>query len=79
MDIAGSEAIGPITAFLVFDMADQLGTIVNARIRLNGRLYGDSEDDNETLVVYEVSTAIETLRLRAVRQKLSTISAAVLN
>ena len=62
MDIAGSEAIGPITAFLVFDMADQLGTIVNARIRLNGRLYGDSEDDNETLVVYEVSTAIETLR-----------------
>ena len=47
---------------MVFDLTDQLGSIVEASVRLNGRLYGDPEDDNETLVLYDVSTTIETLR-----------------
>ena len=60
--VNGGQAIGFVAGFMVFDLAEQLESIVEASIRVNGRLSGETEDDNETLALYDVSTAIETLR-----------------
>jgi hypothetical protein len=51
--------VGPLSGFVVFDSAEFLGTIVEATLRFEAEV--TSEDETETLTLFDVSTDIETL------------------
>ncbi len=58
----GDNFLGPVSGFVVFDLSDQLSSIASATLRMQGLLVGEDLDETETLVVYDVSTDIDTLR-----------------